>query len=77
MLTQIQQKYDVSKEDASYFLINGELINNAYNKYNENIQILQKSGKIEDVKDASDINLSALTKTVRKFFLCFPKELDF
>ena len=77
LLTQIQQKYDVSKEDASYFLINGELINSAYNKYNENIQILQKSGKIEDVKDASDINLSALTKTVRKFFLCFPKELDF
>jgi hypothetical protein len=26
--------------------------------------------------EASDINLSAFTKTVRKFFACYPKELD-
>jgi hypothetical protein len=28
------------------------------------------------MQQASDINLTALTKTVRKYYLCFPKELD-
>ncbi len=61
---------------SPYFLISGEIINNAYNKQNEKILVLNKSGKTKDLQKASDINLSALTKTVRKYFLCFPKELD-
>jgi hypothetical protein len=54
----------------------GEITNSAYDKHNEKIFVLDKSGKIKDMQQASDINLTALTKTVRKYFLCFPKELD-
>ena len=61
---------------SSYFLISGEIINNAYNKRNEKILLLDKSGKTKDIQAASDINMNAMTKTVRKYFLCFPKELD-
>ena len=61
---------------SSYFLMTGEITNKALNRNEENILILSKSGKVRDIRDASDINLSALTKTVRKYFACFPKELD-
>ncbi len=61
---------------SPYFLISGELTNSAYNKRYEKILVLDKSGKTKDLQQASDINLSALTKTVRKYFLCYPKELD-
>jgi hypothetical protein len=37
---------------------------------------LDKIGKTKEMQQASDINLSALTKTVKKYYLCFPKELD-
>lgn len=62
---------------SPYFLITGEITNNALNRDGENILILSKNGKARDIRNASDINLSALTKTVRKYFACFPKELDF
>ncbi|MCF6332050.1 MAG: HD domain-containing protein [Draconibacterium sp.] len=61
---------------AKYFLMTGEIRNNAYNKHNENILVLDKMGNIKDIQQASDMDLSALTKTVRKYYLCYPKELD-
>jgi hypothetical protein len=60
----------------NYFLMIGEITNNAYDKHNEKILVLDKSGKTKDMQQASDINLNALTKTVRKYFVCYPKELD-
>jgi len=69
---------DITQDEtlARYFLMTGEITNNAYNKHNENILVLDKQGKIKDIQQASDINLSALSKTVRKYYLCYPKELD-
>lgn len=70
--SQITQDESFSK----YFMMTGEITNNAYDKHNEKIIVLNKNGKTKDMQQASDMNLSALTKTVRKYFLCFPKELD-
>lgn len=61
---------------SEYFLMTGEITNNAYDKHNEKILVLDKTGKTKDMQQASDINLTALTKTVRKYYLCYPKELD-
>ena len=77
MLQRISSEITGDDQTAKYFLISGEITNNALNRHNENIHILFKNGKVKDIRKASDINLSALTKTVRKYFLCFPKELDF
>jgi uncharacterized protein len=74
--SKIQTHFKVSDEESAYYLINQELTNSAYSKDGENIRILSGRGKILDFREASDINLSALSKIVRKFFLCFPKELD-
>lgn len=63
-------------ELAKYFLMTGAITNSAYNKLDENIFVLDKDGSVKEINDASDINLSALSKTVRKYFVCYPKELD-
>lgn len=76
MLQHISTDITGDSELAHYFLITGEITNHALNRSEENIHILFKNGKVKDIRKASDINLSALTKTVRKYFLCFPKELD-
>jgi hypothetical protein len=64
-----------NKQLAPYFIMTGEITNKAYNKHNEKILVLNKSGVTKDMEQASDINLTALTKTVRKYYLCYPKEL--
>ena len=76
MLQKITETLTGNHKISPYFLITGEITNNALNRDGENILILSKNGKARDIRDASDINLSALTKTVRKYFACFPKELD-
>jgi len=77
MIQRISEEITHDKHTARYFLISEEITNNALNRHSENIHILYKDGKVKDIRKASDINLSALTKTVRKYFVCFPKELDF
>jgi len=76
MIQRISDEITHDKKVARYFLIIEEITNNALNRHSENIHILYKDGKVKDIRKASDINLSALTKTVRKYFACFPKELD-
>jgi len=69
--------FGVSKAETSYLFMHGEVSNRAYSEQNDHILILGKSGKTKDIRQASDIDLSALSKTVRKFYLCYPKELVF
>jgi len=69
--------FNVCDEQISYFLISDTISNSAYNKASsEKINVLFKNNKISDIADASDINLSVFSETVRKYFICYPKELD-
>jgi len=73
-LEELQQKYKISKEEANYFVFKGSVSNLAYRDDVENINILYKNGKVSDVIKASDqFNLSALTKPVVKYYICYPK----
>lgn len=72
----ISEKIVPKKKLAKYFLMTGAITNSAYNKHDENIYVLNKDQSIKELNEASDINLSALSKTVRKYFVCYPKELD-
>ena len=66
----------LTKKEASYFVFKGDISNQAYNKY-QPIKILNKNGDIEDIVLASDqLNLQALSKPVRKFFICYPKKME-
>lgn len=69
--------FNVCDDQMRYFLIADTITNSAYNKAsNEKINVLFKNNKISDIADASDINLSVFSETVRKYFICYPKELD-
>jgi HD superfamily phosphohydrolase len=68
-------KFGITREEAEFFVIDGEITNNAYDAEAESINILYKNGKLKDIKVASDINLEGLTKTVRKHFVCYPGEI--
>jgi len=73
----LQKKYNISEKEAAYFVFEGEIANLAYKKEKDNINILHKNGKINDVVKVSDqFNLKALTNTVTKYYMCYPKVKD-
>jgi len=70
------KKYGISEYEASYFVFTDEVRNNAYKTDDGSILILMKNGTVKDITAASDnSNLEALKKTVKKYILCYYKEL--
>jgi len=68
------EKYNISEYEANYFVFTGSISNQAYQLNTKQINILHKSGKIEDIVKASDqLNLQALSKPVTKYYICYPK----
>jgi len=68
-------KYKLSDSDTAYFVFRGIIENKAYNQHSQNINILRSNGKLMDVAKASDhLNLTALSETVTKYYICFPKD---
>ena len=69
-------KYAVNREGATYFVFIDVITNNAYRPGDGSIRILMKDGSIKDIAAASDnSNLEALAKTVKKYILCYTKDL--
>ena len=72
---QFIKKYKITESEAKYFIFTGKIENQAYNLEKQNINIFMKSGKTVDVAKASDqLNIKALSETVTKYYLCFPKQ---
>ena len=70
----VSEKYNISIDDTNYLVFTGKVSNNAYQYHKTHINILMKNGEIKDITDASDqFNIDALSKTVNKYFLCYPK----
>ncbi|HLT53305.1 MAG TPA: hypothetical protein VKZ97_05430, partial [Flavobacteriaceae bacterium] len=68
-------KYNITEEEADYFVFTGEISNQAYQQKRQNINILYKTGKVTDISKAPDqLNLRALSKPVTKYYICYPKE---
>jgi HD superfamily phosphohydrolase len=66
--------FPLTPQEQDYFVFSGMITNNAYNMEVGKINILTKSKGLIDIADASDnLNLSALSKTVEKYFICYPK----
>ena len=71
----LKNKYNISDEEASYFVFGGEVTNQAYQSKGQKINILLKTGKVRDIIKASDhLNLKVLSKPVTKYYICYPKE---
>jgi HD superfamily phosphohydrolase len=66
----------IPAEDAGYLVISDSVSNYAYSDLDDRISILSKNGKVQDIAEASDmLNISVLSKTIRKYFLCYPRFL--
>jgi hypothetical protein len=71
----LMTRYNISEKEADYFVFTGEISNQAYQLKTQTINILHKSGKIQDIVKASDqLNLKALSKPVTKYYICYPKK---
>lgn len=67
-------KWSIDQEESNYFVFTGIINNNAYNPDTGKIYILTKAKGLQDIADCSDgLNLEALSKTVQKHYLCYPK----
>ena len=70
----VMSDFEISKAEAQYFVFSGSISNQAYQLNTKGINVLHKSGKIEDIVKASDqLNLQALSKPVTKYYICYPK----
>lgn len=67
--------FDISENEARYFVFRGTISNMAYNKEEDRIYIL-KSGKLVDIATASDmLDVTVLSYEVIKYYICYPKEI--
>ena len=68
-------KYNISEEEANYFVFTGEITNHAYEHRKQGINVLFKNGEIAEITEATDhLNLKVLSKPVTKYYICYPKQ---
>ena len=72
----VAQKYQTLRAESSYLYSHGTVTNEAYTE-GEKINILTRSGELLDIAQASDLpNIKALSKIVKKNYLCWPKDVS-
>ncbi len=72
----ISKEMNILKSEASYLLSHGVVTNEAYT-VGERINIRMKNGSVVDMAQASDLpNIAALSKIVKKNYLCWPKNVS-
>lgn len=76
LIEKTMKVYGITAKEAAYFVLSDKVNNSAYNASKFNINILMNDGQLVDVAQASDqLNIQSLSKTVTKYFICYPKEL--
>jgi hypothetical protein len=69
----VSDTYHFKSDVLDYFVSTNQLTNNAYNEHKESIHLLLKNGETIEVSKASDnLNISALSQPVEKYYLCYP-----
>jgi uncharacterized protein len=64
----------IGENEAGYLVVSDSVSNYAYSDMDDRITIMDKSGNTRDIAEASDVlNISVLSKNVRKYFLCYPR----
>ncbi|MFT3751659.1 MAG: HD domain-containing protein [Paludibacter sp.] len=73
-LTQYVKHFNVSIQEAAYFMGEEIVSTDTYSPEDDHINILYKDGTVKDIADASDmLNITVLTKKVEKHYFCFYK----
>jgi hypothetical protein len=68
--------WNVTLEEASYFVFSGSIKNSAYNKKINPIALANQDNEIVNFEASKDQSFSkSLSKSVEKYYTCFPKAL--
>lgn len=74
--TAVSRQYQTLRAESHYLFSSGTVSNEAYTE-GQQINILTKRGELLDVAQASDLpNIKALSKIVKKNYLCWPKNVS-
>ena len=72
---EIREMLNLQPDELKYLVFTDHISNKAYSAKDEKIQILFKNQDVTDITEASDmLNLSVLSKIVKKYFVCYPKQ---
>jgi HD superfamily phosphohydrolase len=75
--SRLKEEMNILNKESRYFFSHGEVTNKAYVLEGENINIKTKSGEIKDISNAADLpNIKAMSKIVKKYYLCMPKNVS-
>jgi HD superfamily phosphohydrolase len=70
----VAESLSIPQDMTKYLVVSDSVSNFAYSDMDDRISIMDKNGHIRDIAEASDmLNISVLSKTVRKYFLCHPR----
>jgi HD superfamily phosphohydrolase len=70
----IKKSLGFTDKEVNYFVFTGNVTNDAYRADKIRINIMSKDGTVKDIAEASDqLSIDVLAKTVKKYYLCFPK----
>ena len=73
----IAEKFGLLNKEAAYYFSHGEVTNSAYVTGGKSIKILSKKGEVVDIAQAADLpNIKAMSKIVKKYYLCLPKSIS-
>lgn len=78
LVAKVAGHFGFPESTARYFVRKGKVTNSAYISSGESIKVLMKDGSVQDVAHATDLpNIKAMSKIVKKYYLCWPKEVNF
>ncbi len=72
LLRQISKHLDISTKEAEYFVTTTTIEKNMYNPADDSIDIIYNDKSIKNISEASDmLNISLLSKKVKKYYICY------
>ena len=70
----ISQQLGITLSEANYFVSTPSIEKNMYDPADDSIDIIYKDGTIKNIAEASDmLNISLLSKKVKKYYLCYQR----
>jgi hypothetical protein len=77
LLNKICKRFSLNQDEAEYMVVDGFMSNAAYEMNQSTINVMMKDGRIIDIASASDLpNIKAMSKIVKKYYLCWTKSVS-
>ena len=77
IISKVLLNKNIDSQTINYFFIENMATNSAYQDSSQNINILTKEGKIEEISVASDLpTIKALSNIVKKYYICWLNDVS-